>query len=264
MIQTSVQYVRPATEIPMARKPKKGYYVNGHFVAEGSELDIELKAELKGTTDKSRTDLKKDSDHRQLVGEALIDLRPKLLAGLELPDRLMQALADGKRIHEHGARRRHLQLIGKLMRYLDEETVQAAEQALQEQHTGSASEAAKVKLAEHWRDRLIEGDEAVTEWFASKAGAHTPDVQAFRSLVRQARKDLSKMPPPAEPVDGEAPKLAPKTSKAYKELFQQLRAALSQKSAPNGDARNETQGQDKGQGEGHDSDEDNGKDDSHD
>ena len=74
----------------MARKPKKGYFVHGHFVISGSDLDRELKAELKGTTDMSRTDMKKDSDHRQAVGEALMDLRPKLLKSLNLPEALMQ------------------------------------------------------------------------------------------------------------------------------------------------------------------------------
>jgi len=43
----------------MSRKPKKGYFVKGMFVAEGSELDLELKAELKGTEGKTRTDRKK-------------------------------------------------------------------------------------------------------------------------------------------------------------------------------------------------------------
>ena len=46
----------------MSRKPKRGYYVKGHFVAEGSELDLQLKAELKGTTELSKTDLKRESD----------------------------------------------------------------------------------------------------------------------------------------------------------------------------------------------------------
>jgi len=32
----------------MSRKLKKGYFVQGEFVAEGSERDLELKAELKG------------------------------------------------------------------------------------------------------------------------------------------------------------------------------------------------------------------------
>jgi len=31
----------------MSRKPTKGYFVRGQFVAAGSELDIALKAELK-------------------------------------------------------------------------------------------------------------------------------------------------------------------------------------------------------------------------
>ena len=41
----------------MPRKPKKGYFVQGQFVAEGSELDLQLKAELKGTTGATKTDL---------------------------------------------------------------------------------------------------------------------------------------------------------------------------------------------------------------
>ncbi|MDO9605672.1 MAG: ribosome biogenesis factor YjgA, partial [Hydrogenophaga sp.] len=42
----------------MSRKPTKGYFVRGQFVAIGSELDLELKRELKGSVDMSKTDLK--------------------------------------------------------------------------------------------------------------------------------------------------------------------------------------------------------------
>jgi ribosome-associated protein len=59
----------------MSRKPKRGYYVKGHFVAEGSELDLELKREAKGFTDVSKTDLKRESDRLQALGEALLTLR---------------------------------------------------------------------------------------------------------------------------------------------------------------------------------------------
>lgn len=41
----------------MSRKPKRCYFVRGQFVAEGSELDLEFKRELKGTSDATRTDL---------------------------------------------------------------------------------------------------------------------------------------------------------------------------------------------------------------
>ena len=62
----------------MSRKPKKGYFVRGQFVAEGSEMDIQLKAELKGTPDASRTDLKRESDELQDLGKELLSLRTDL------------------------------------------------------------------------------------------------------------------------------------------------------------------------------------------
>ena len=44
----------------MSRKPTKGYFVRGQFVAEGSELDLEFKRELKfGLEGPSRTELKR-------------------------------------------------------------------------------------------------------------------------------------------------------------------------------------------------------------
>ena len=52
----------------MSRKPKKGYFVRGQFVAEGSELDLELKRELKGTDAASKTDLKRESAELQALG----------------------------------------------------------------------------------------------------------------------------------------------------------------------------------------------------
>ena len=62
----------------MSRKPTRGYFVRGQFVAEGSELDLELKRELKGDTDQSKTDLKRHSDQLQDLGEELLTLRKKL------------------------------------------------------------------------------------------------------------------------------------------------------------------------------------------
>ena len=51
----------------MSRKPKKGYFVKGHFVAEGSEMDLQLKAELKGTDGATKTDLKREIDRKSVV-----------------------------------------------------------------------------------------------------------------------------------------------------------------------------------------------------
>ena len=82
----------------MSRKPKRGYYVKGHFVHEGSELDLELRRQAKGDVDISKSDLKRESEALQELGEELLTLRSDLMAPLELPDKLMEALADARRI----------------------------------------------------------------------------------------------------------------------------------------------------------------------
>jgi hypothetical protein len=47
-------------------------------VAEGSELDLELKRELKGTDEQSRTDLKRESTELQKLGEDAADAACRL------------------------------------------------------------------------------------------------------------------------------------------------------------------------------------------
>ncbi|MGH8822773.1 MAG: ribosome biogenesis factor YjgA, partial [Rhodoferax sp.] len=124
----------------MSRKPTKGYFVHGKFVLEGSELDLELKRELKGTDEMSRTDLKRESTELQKLGEDLLLLRADLIGRLELPEKLVDAVQEAKRITNFEGKRRQMQFIGKLMRLLPPETPVAIRAALDEQHSGSAQE----------------------------------------------------------------------------------------------------------------------------
>ncbi|MDP3702565.1 MAG: ribosome biogenesis factor YjgA [Hylemonella sp.] len=203
----------------MSRKPKKGYYVKGQFVAEGSELDLELKRELRGDTDVSRTDLKRESTELQKLGESLLNLRADLLAKLDLPDKLLEAMAEAKRITNFEGKRRQMQFVGKLMRQLDPAVLDTARATLVEQHMPSARETALLHTAEQWRDRLIADDEAVALWI--KDFPQT-DTQQLRALVRQARKD-------AIPADKAAVSqgLAPRQGRAYREVFQLVRELLA-------------------------------------
>lgn len=203
----------------MSRKPKKGYYVKGQFVAEGSELDLELKRELKGDTDISKTDLKRESTELQKLGEELLTLRPNLMARLDLSDKLVDALAEARRITNFEGRRRQMQFIGKLMRQLDPQVLEAIRAALAEQHLPSARETALLHTAEQWRDRLIADDEAVAQWISDFPQT---DTQQLRALVRQARKDA----PPADKA-AVSQGLAPRQGRAYRELFQLLREQLA-------------------------------------
>ena len=194
-------------------KLKKGYFVKGKFVAEGSELDLEFKRELRGTDEPTRTDLKRESTELQKLGEDLLNLRAELLTKLELPDKLVEGVKEAKRITNFEGKRRQMQFIGKQMRLLSAETIDAIRAAIAEQHMPSAKETMVLHQSEQWRDRLIADDDAVGQWLNLSPDT---DSQQLRSLVRQARKD-------AKP---EKPGEALRHGRAYRDIFQLVREAL--------------------------------------
>jgi ribosome-associated protein len=197
-------------------KLKKGYFVKGKFVAEGSELDLELKRELKGTDEASRTDLKRESTELQKLGEDLLNLRAELLTRLALPERLVEAIAEAKRITNFEGKRRQMQFIGKRMRQLTPEVLANVRTALSEQHGPSARETLALHEAETWRDRLVADDDAVGQWVGV---CPETDTQQLRALIRQARKD-------AKP---ELPGQAVRHGRAYRDIFQIVRGHLLHK-----------------------------------
>ena len=207
----------------MSRKPTKGYYVKGHFVAEGSDLDLELKREVKGQDLVSKTDLKQKSNELQKLGEDLLDWRTDLMQQLltlgHLPDLLHEAVLSAKKITDFEGKRRQMQYVGKLMRKLDSTQVEAMRDALSVQHNGSAEETQLLHLAEAWRERLLKDDSAMEEWQSNYPGT---DSQQLRALLRQARKDG--LPDKAAVSQG----LHPRQGRAYRDIFQILRLHLLQ------------------------------------
>ncbi|TAM42267.1 MAG: DUF615 domain-containing protein [Burkholderiaceae bacterium] len=200
----------------MSRKPTKGYFVHGKFVAQGSELDLELKRELKGSDAPSRTDLKRESAELQKLGEDLLLLRADLLKPLDLPEKLQDAVQEAKRITNFEGKRRQMQFIGKLMRLLPPGTPLAIRAALDEQHSGSAQETLNLHLAEQWRDALIADEDALGRWLGEFAQT---DTQQLRALIRQARKDAK----PGKPGE------APRHGRAYRDIYQLVREQLTTK-----------------------------------
>jgi ribosome-associated protein len=200
----------------MSRKPKKGYFVRGQFVAEGSELDLQLKAELKHFQDNSKTELKRESAELQKLGESLMQLRADLFERLALPDKLVEAMAEAGRITNFEGKRRQMQYVGKLMRGLDDEQLAAAREALDTQRQGSAKDSLALHEAERWRDDLIERDEALQQWLTDHPDT---DSQQLRALIRQARKD--------RPTQDEISRgLVPRHGRAYREIFQLVKEQL--------------------------------------
>lgn len=206
----------------MSRKPKAGYYVKGHFVALGSEMDLALRSEAKGDTGVSKTDLKRESDHRQSVGAQLCDMGrerfEQLVEAGHVPDRLADGIKELKRITDFEGKRRQQQYVGKLMRLLDDEQFAAIEAALDAQHHVQADESLLLHELEQWRDRLLSDDAAQAEWFVQFPEG---DRQQLRALVRQARKDQG--PSAHELAQGQWPR----HGKAFRELFQWLKSNRS-------------------------------------
>ena len=199
----------------MSRKLKKGYFVRGEFVAEGSERDLELKRELKGTDEQSRTDLKRESAELQKLGEELLTLRADLLERLVLSEKLKDAVLEAKRITNFEGKRRQMQFIGKLMRLVDPAVLDTVRSALSEQTSGSAQENLILHLAESWRERLLGAEDAFGDWLAQHPDT---DSQQLRALIRQARKDA--LP--------EKPGAAVRHGRAYRDIFQILREQLTE------------------------------------
>ena len=84
-----------------------------------------------------------------------------------------------------------------------------------------AKETLALHTAERWRDRLIAEDDAFTQWMGEHPGT---DAQALRTLIRNARKDQATAEAAAA-QGAEAP--TERKGRAYRELFQQIKATLA-------------------------------------
>ena len=147
--------------------------------------------------DVSKTRRKNEMLELQALGAALVELSDPLLAQFALEPALREAVAEAKRINSHGAKKRQLQYIGRLMREVDAEPIRARLAALA---GGSAQATAHHRRLEAWRARLLADDAALTEFAAAHPGA---DLQELRALIRNARKEAKEQKPP----------------RAYRELF---------------------------------------------
>lgn len=152
----------------------------------------------------SKSQLKREMQALQDLGERLAALPNHRIDLLDVPAALRDALRELTRIHAHEGRRRHAQYIGKLMRKVDPEPLR---QALLDA-TGENREAvARMHLLEDWRTRLLQGDDALTAFMQEHPHA---DAQALRHLVRATRAEQAAGKPPRQ----------------YRALYQTLKTLL--------------------------------------
>ncbi|MEZ8235086.1 ribosome biogenesis factor YjgA [Vibrio splendidus] len=149
----------------------------------------------------SKTEMKTDMDALQKLGEELVELKPSILDKFPLSEDLAQAIKDAQRF-KNEAKRRQLQYIGKVMRNVDPEPIQAALDKIRNKHSQATVELHKL---EQLRDRVVaEGDAAISDVIEMYPEA---DRQRLRQLARQANKEKS----------------ANKPAKSSREIFQILK-----------------------------------------
>jgi ribosome-associated protein len=133
------------------------------------------------TASKSRR--KREAQHLQKLGEALIEVSDEALEELDVPDRLKDAVRQAKTLHKRGALHRQKQYIGKLMRSIDPGPVEALLEA-----TGApAREEARLhRVAETWRERLLADPGAIDAFMAAYPASDRGAVeQALRGAVEE-------------------------------------------------------------------------------
>jgi ribosome-associated protein len=140
----------------------------------------------------------------QELGEALVNLSASRLSALALPERLSDAVTQARGITKHEARRRQMQFIGRLMRDVDPEPIKA-----QLAHWNDAPNAEKARLAsvERWRERLLQGADALDALCAAAPAANRVEIA---DLIAKTQRERALGSPPH----------------AYRELFRALNRLL--------------------------------------
>lgn len=161
--------------------------------------DDRLNENRRGPASKSQK--KREMDALQDLGTQLVALSVDRLKKIDLPDNLRSAVREAQRITSHGAHRRQLQYIGKLMREVDAEPIQAA---LDEVNGVSAAATARMHKLERLRERLLLDEAVLGEITRDYPSA---DLQRLRQLRRNALKEQEQNKPP----------------RAFREIYRELR-----------------------------------------
>ncbi len=165
---------------------------------------IDGSRETDGVDKISKTKRKQQMLELQDLGEELVALSKDALKKTPMSDELREAIKEYQRIPTHGAHRRQMQYIGKIMR--NEDTAPIIEKLKQLKGSSTAATALLHRI-ERYRTEMIANDAAITQFLADFPAV---DAQPLRALVRNARKEAEQAKPP----------------KAYRELFQLIKTAL--------------------------------------
>jgi ribosome-associated protein len=142
----------------------------------------EVEPEYDGPSKSAR---KRAAHAAQDLGEELIRMRDSDLETLDLPETLVDAIREARRITSRGGGARQRQYIGKLMRDIDLEPIRAF---IGSRSKIDARETEKFKRVEAWRERLItEGISALEDLERWRPGLDQDEWSRRLNAAREER-----------------------------------------------------------------------------
>ena len=139
----------------------------------------------------SKSQVKRECHHLVDLGEDLLKLKPEELISLDLPDELEEAVHTALKIKSRSGLKRQRLYIGKLLRSLDNATIETQVRKLQHRHDTNT---AQFKRLEKWRDALIDNNKETL----NQVITHFPNIdrQHINQLIRSAHQEKQKNKPP--------------------------------------------------------------------
>lgn len=158
----------------------------------------------------SKTQVKNAMLALQTLGEQLITLKKNELLSLLLPENLIDAILEAKKLTHWGAIKRQKQYIGRLMRDIDPAPIQTYFDRI---NNVSHTHTAWLHRLEKLRESLLNEDQALQKLLEAYPQTN---IQALRTLIRNARKEREENKPP----------------KYFRELFQMLKEIIPEPEIP--------------------------------
>jgi ribosome-associated protein len=140
----------------------------------------------------SKTRRKQEAEKIKQLAMRLLDLSPSGLSRVPLDDSLRDEIREAGKMRSHGARKRQMLFIAKLLRRTDTTLVMEALDAME---NDGRQATARQHRVEAWRDYLLDkGDEGLSQLLSDR---HDVDIPALRALIRNARREEAASRPPA-------------------------------------------------------------------
>ncbi|MFK7865217.1 MAG: ribosome biogenesis factor YjgA [Pseudohongiellaceae bacterium] len=146
-------------------------------------------SEIEDDDKSSKSHRKREADAMQALGKKLTELKEVQLAELALNDKVLDAVNEYNRLpNSHGAKRRQLQFIGRVMRDNDSEAIAAKLEKVLSSNYQSEKNLRKALISNKAVEILENGDEGITRVISDH-----PSLD--RQQLRQINRDFGRANP---------------------------------------------------------------------